>query len=59
MSAVLMYVNRENNQVLRVQHNIRIPPANVDEAYWIMQDTDGMPQEIVQSKQWNKLETLS
>lgn len=56
MSAVLVYLDRHTNQVIRINPNTRLIPANIDETTFIYSDTAFMPKEIVDEKAWNKLE---
>jgi hypothetical protein len=56
MSAVLVYLDRKTSQVIRVNFNIRMVPASLDETYFIYHDTDRMPKDIVANQEWYKLE---
>ena len=56
MSAVLVYLHRRSSQVIRVTHNIKMPPAVHDDVYIVYQDTSRMPPEIVAEEAWHKLE---
>jgi hypothetical protein len=56
MSAVLVYLDRHTRQVIRINHNTRLVPANIDETTFIYSDTNFMPKEIVDERAWNKLE---
>jgi hypothetical protein len=56
MSAVLVYLDRHTNQVIRINPNTRLIPANIDETTFIYSDTNFMPKEIVDERAWDKLE---
>lgn len=56
MSAVLVYLDRRTTQVIRVNYNVRLVPASIDETTFIYNDTNNMPREIVDQWAWNKLE---
>lgn len=56
MSAILVYLDRSTNHVIRVSNNTRMVPANLDETKFIYSDTNLMPADILEKNEWNSLE---